>query len=178
MEPVVRRATIDTVDPADLAAVAAQTFPLACPASVPPADIATFVATNLSAPRFAGYLADPHRTIFTAHDADRITGYAMLIAGEPDDPNVRRAVTARPTIELSKMYVVSIHHGTGTAAALMTAALDWAADGDARCVWLGVNRNNERAQQFYRKCGFAVEGERWFRLGDRAEHDYVMVRGL
>jgi ribosomal protein S18 acetylase RimI-like enzyme len=176
VEPVVRVATADSVDAVELAAVAARTFPLACPPSVASNDIASFIDAHLSHARFADYLADPQRLILTTNDDDRITGYAMLISGVSDDPDVQRAVKTRPAVELSKMYVLPAHHGSGVAAALMDAALSAAAGRGAQCVWLGVNKKNQRAQRFYRKNGFIVSGTRTFRLGDHTESDHVMVR--
>jgi len=176
VEPVARIATAGPVDAVELAAIAARTFPLACPPSVALDDIASFIDANLSDASFADYLADPQRLIITAKDDDRITGYAMLISGVSDDPDVQRAVHIRPAVELSKMYVLPAHHGSGVAAALMDAALSAAADRGAGCVWLGVNDKNQRAQQFYSKHGFTVSGNRSFQLGDHTESDYVMVR--
>jgi ribosomal protein S18 acetylase RimI-like enzyme len=178
VEPVVAIATADSVDAAELAAVAARTFPLACPPSVALADIAAFIDANLSDARFAEFLADPQRRILTAADHGRIIGYAMLISGVSDDPEVQRAVDIRPAAEISKMYVLADHHGSGVATALMDAALAACGEWEADCVWLGVNQKNERAQQFYRRCGFTVSGTRSFRLGDHTESDYVMVRPL
>ena len=185
MEPIaagpllaVRIATADSVDIAELAGVAARTFPLACPPSVTPANIAAFVDANLSAARFAEYLSDPQRLILTASQDGRIVGYAMLIRGIGDDPDVQRAVRARPAVELSKMYVLPDNHGSGVSTALMDAALAAAADWGGGCVWLGVNQKNIRAQRFYKKCGFTVNGTRTFQLGGRTESDYVMVRPL
>jgi ribosomal protein S18 acetylase RimI-like enzyme len=176
VEPVARIATADSVDAVELAAVAARTFPLACPPSAALNDIASFIDANLSDARFADYLADPQRLIITTSDADRITGYAMLISGVSDDPDVQRAVLIRPAVELSKMYVLPAYHGSGVAAALMNAALTAASGRGAECVWLGVNRKNQRAQQFYKKHGFTVSGNRSFQLGGHTESDYVMVR--
>jgi ribosomal protein S18 acetylase RimI-like enzyme len=176
VEPVARIATADTGDAVELAAVAARTFPLACPPSVALADVAAFIDANLSDARFAEYLADPQRLIFTASHEGRIIGYAMLISGVSDDPEVQRAVRIRPAAELSKMYVLSAHHGSGVATSLMDASLTAATDWHVDCLWLGVNQKNQRAQQFYKRCGFTVTGTRTFRLGARDEDDFVMVR--
>lgn len=165
-------------DLTDLADVAAATFPLACPPSATAANIAAFIDENLSRARFAEYLADAGRPVLVAREAGRITGYTMLIDGVPDDDAVARAVTVRPAVEVSKLYVLPDGHGAGVSAALMTAALRCAADRGAACAWLGVNQENQRAQRFYRKQGFTVSGTKTFRLGDRLEHDYVMVRSL
>lgn len=172
----VRVATSDSVDTEELAVVAARTFPLACPPSVTPENIASFIDANLSAVRFAEYLTDPKRLILTAQQNDRIVGYAMLVRGVTDDADVQRAVSVRPAVELSKMYVLPDDHGQGVSTALMDAALAAATDWGASCVWLGVNQQNQRAQRFYAKHGFTVNGTRRFRLGAGVENDYVMVR--
>ncbi len=82
----------------------------------------------------------------------------------------------RPAVELSKMYVLPDGHGQGVSTALMDAVLAAAADWGASCVWLGVNQQNQRAQRFYAKHGFTVNGTRRFQLGAGVENDYVMVR--
>lgn len=177
----VHLAATDTVDTAELAAVAAQTFPLACPPSMAPENIAAFVDTNLSAARFAEYLRDPQRAVFTAQHDGRIVGYAMLVRDVTDDADVQRALGIREfstAAELSKMYVLPEYHGTGAASALMDRALTAAGQWEAGCVWLGVNQKNQRAQGFYGKSGFAVRGTRTFRVGARREDDFVMVREL
>ncbi len=171
-------ARADSVDLAELADLAARTFPLACPPSVTATNVASFVDANLSRARFAEYLADPERVVLTASLDGQIVGYAMLIGGVGDDPDVHRVVRIHPAAELSKMYVMADQHGSGVSTALMDAALLAAREWDAGCVWLGVNQKNARAQRFYEKSGFTVIGTRSFRLGDHTEHDYVMVRLL
>lgn len=159
----------------ELAAVAAATFPLACPPSVTPDNVAAFIADNLSEERFGEYLTDPNRIVLVAREGS-ISGYAMLIHGVPDDDAVQRAVPVRPALELSKIYVLPGHHGAGVAQALMSAVLDAAARSGARYLWLGVNQENQRAQRFYAKNGFTVSGTKTFRLGTHIENDYVMAR--
>ncbi|BBY08150.1 N-acetyltransferase [Mycobacterium noviomagense] len=177
MEPVeVRVAAAESVDIDQLAALAACTFPLACPPSVTAENIASFVDAHLSVARFAEYLADPQRVILVAAHGNRLVGYAMLVSGVGDDADVQRAVSIRPAVELSKMYVLPDSHGMGVSTALIAAAIDAAAESGADCIWLGVNQQNQRAQRFYRKHGFSVTGTRTFQLGTRRENDYVMVR--
>ncbi len=178
LTPAVQIATTDSVDTEELASVAARTFPLACPPSIPADDIVSFIDTHLSATRFAKYLADPQRAILTARLGGRIIGYAMLIRGVADDTDVQRAVEVRPAAELSKMYLLPDYHGAGASTALMAATLATGADWQVRCLWLGVNQRNERAQRFYLKSGFKVNGTRTFQVGARREADFVMVREL
>lgn len=163
-------------DAAELAAVAAATFPLACPPSSSPDNVASFISSNLSTQRFTDYLDATDRTVFAARNANRILGYAIVIHGVGDDPDVSAAVTTRPAMELSKLYVLPDCHGSGVAQALMDASIAAALGVDANCLWLGVNQKNERAQRFYRKNGFVVAGTKSFRVGTHIENDFVMVR--
>lgn len=167
-----------TADIEAVADVASRTFPLACPPSTTADNIAAFIAANLTAEKFSGYLADPDRVVLVARQADTIVGYAMLIRGLPDDPDVTQAVTTLPTMELSKIYVLPSSHGGAVSAALMTAALEHAADTGTQSMWLGVNEENKRAQRFYAKHGFAIAGTKSFRLGAGVEHDFVLTRTL
>jgi ribosomal protein S18 acetylase RimI-like enzyme len=174
----VQIAAPDAADIEELADVAARTFPLACPPSATPDNIVAFIEENLSKTRFGSYLADPDRVVLTARDGTRMVGYVMLIRGVIDEPDVARAVTLRPAVELSKLYVLPDRHGAGVSAALMTAALTRAEELDAKSVWLGVNQENQRAQRFYTRHGFSISGTKTFQLGARVENDYVMVRPI
>jgi diamine N-acetyltransferase len=172
----VRRAT--PADAATLTQVAAATFALACPPSVTQESIDAFVAEVLSQDRFEDYLADDVRDVFLSEDDGAATGYAMVVHGEPTDPDVRAVLTARPTAELSKIYVMPGHHGAGTSRLLMAAAVDAARTRGAAGVWLGVNQLNERAQKFYAKTGFTRVGTKRFLVGARYEADFVFERVL
>ncbi len=166
-------------DLTELVDVAAETFPLACPPSVGRENVADFIAANLSYQRFSEYLADPARAVLVARDPQRILGYAILIHGTVDDSDgaaVDRVIPFRPTVELSKLYVVGGQHGTGVSSALMETAIERATAAGAGGMWLGVNQKNERAQRFYLKHGFTITGTRTFQLGAHVEADFVMVR--
>lgn len=172
----VRRAT--GADAEGLAALAAITFPLACPPHTTDAAKAAFIAANLSATNFAAYLADPARALFVAEADGALLGYTMLVAGEPADADVAAAITLRPAVELSKCYVHPDAHGGGIASALMAASVEQARSTGAAGMWLGVNQENARAQAFYGKHGFARIGVKRFLVGDRYEDDFVFERML
>ncbi len=80
--------TAAAADLPELADVAAQTFPLACPPSVTPENVAAFIDENLTQAHFADYLTDPDRLVLLARQDGRMIGYAMLIRGVPDDDDV------------------------------------------------------------------------------------------
>lgn len=165
-------------DAAELARVAAVTFPLACPPHTTDAAKAHFVATTLTESHFAGYLADPTRELFVAEADGRVLGYTMLVVAEPTDPDVAAAITVHPTAELSKCYLLPDAHGTGLAAGLVAATVEAARARGAAAVWLGVNQENARANRFYEKNGFLTVGTKRFLVGDRYEDDFVRERVL
>lgn len=177
---VIRSAT--AADLEALAALAAETFPLACPPHTTAESIADFVERHFRPEHFAAYLADPARRLVVAERAGSapgaLVGYSMLIGGEPGDADAATAVAARPAIELSKFYTRAGEHGGGIAAPLMAATLDAARAAGAVACWLGVNEENPRAIRFYEKQGFAKAGRKHFTLGGRVENDWVLVQPL
>ncbi|EME17559.1 GNAT family N-acetyltransferase [Rhodococcus triatomae] len=171
-------AVAEPSDAAELAAVAAVTFPLACPPSVTADDVADFLRTVLSEDSFTAYLTAGDRTVLKAVGDGTVVGYAMLVDGVADDADVRAAVTVLPTVEVSKLYVLPDHHGEGVSHLLMDSAVAHARASGAAGLWLGVNQENARAQRFYAKQGFAKAGTKRFRVGGQLHHDFVMERKL
>lgn len=162
-----------------LAALAAATFPLACPPTVDPADIAAFAATELSADRLTAHLAASDTTVLLARSGDEEPlGYALLFHRPPADPAIARQVPYSPGVEVSKFYLLPAAHGTGAATAMMNAVLAVARGRGAAGVWLGVNQENVRAQRFYAKVGFSPIGTKTFRLGERTHDDFILGRAV
>jgi len=192
-------------DAETIAGVAATTFPLACPPGAGSEDIAAFVEETLSAENFSEYLTDPRRIVLKACVDDEIVGYLMAVdpasettvdpasensvdpasqnSVDPASQNsdayaVPDVVTARPAIEISKLYVLPGHHGAGVSAALMDAIVERAAERRRAGLWLGVNQENTRARRFYQKHGFEVVGTRTFVVGSQTHDDFLMQRVL
>ncbi|MFT3662575.1 MAG: GNAT family N-acetyltransferase [Gordonia sp. (in: high G+C Gram-positive bacteria)] len=188
--PVVVETVTDPVLADEIAAVAAVTFPLACPPHSTADDIAAHIAGTLSSAHFAAWITDPGHDVLVARDgADGpVLGYALLVHGPPTDDDVRALVPAEHVAEVSKMYVLPDHHGLGSGPErgadarpshlLMEAALRRARDRGARTAWLGVNQENRRALRYYGKVGFTRAGIKTFDMNGTVEQDYVMVREL
>ncbi|WP_374456734.1 N-acetyltransferase family protein [Nocardioides sp.] len=173
MYVTVRRAAHEDAD--GLSRLAALTFPLACTPQTPADFLADHVARHLDAASFRRHLSEPSTVVLLAQQGagrDPV-GYAMLLAGEPADPDVAAAITVRPTIALERCYVHPDHHGTGVARELMAATLDEARRTGARGVWLGVSEQNARANAFYARHGFEVVGRKRFHIGETWEDDNV-----
>ncbi|MFW0784840.1 N-acetyltransferase [Gordonia sp. CPCC 206044] len=168
----------------DVAEVAAATFPLACPPHSTPEDIAGFIRDNLAPSNFARYILRAESDVLVARDVvgGPIIGYCLVKHDAPTHPDVAAVITDRPVSEVSKMYVVPDHHARGRSVApsraLMDAAIECARANASVVVWLGVNQENERAQRFYTKMGFARVGVKTFDLNGSVEHDYVFAQRL
>ncbi|MEV4345768.1 GNAT family N-acetyltransferase [Actinoplanes sp. NPDC049596] len=176
MSITTRRATVS--DAELLHDLADRTFQLACPPGTKAEDIEAFVATNLSTESFRGYLADPGRIILLVASEDVPIGYSMLVSGKIENEDVAAVVDEKVSIELSKFYLLADRHGSGAAAALMTATLAEAAATGASFCWLGVNQQNQRAAKFYAKHGFEVIGVKRFLVGAEWHDDYIRRRAL
>lgn len=158
--------------------LAIATFPLACPPGTTQENIDQFCATKLSPKSFEAYLTDPRIQIWFASYEDELVGYVMSVSGEPDDPVIAEAISTRPTVEISKIYVRANAHGSGIAQQLMSVAVENARAEGAQSVWLGVNQQNERANTFYERNGFLVVGARRFQVGESLEEDFVREKVL
>lgn len=103
--------------------------------------------------------------------ADEAVG---LIGGFRNDEDGHHA-----DIDLVSMWVAPSHRGTGVAAALVEAVLDWARDdAAAEIVGLWVTRGNDRAQRFYERLGFVETGDVQPLPSDPCRDEVRMVFGL
>ncbi|WP_284252637.1 GNAT family N-acetyltransferase [Litorihabitans aurantiacus] len=143
-------------------------------------DIRAHVAAHLSTEAFARHLADADVTIVLACDVGDVPlGYALVRTGASaaaDDGAPAGAGDA--PAELSKCYVLPRAQGAGVARALVAAVVERASRDGADHLWLGVNGRNAGAAAFYARAGFAVVGERTYRVGEVDHRDHVMVRPL
>ncbi len=158
-----------------LAALAGETFPLACPPELPQADIAAFISDHLNPERFREYLAAPDHVVLVTDDLD---GYVLMMLGDDYAPEPEYGVRGRPAACLSKCYVRDGRHGDGVAAALIAEAKRRARNLGAASIWLSTNQGNARACRFYVKQGFAQVGTKTMRVGTQLCDDFVFEASL
>ncbi len=157
-----------------LAALAAETFPMACPPEITDEDIAAFVEANLSPERFRSHLDAPLHAVLVHESDGGLDGYLLMMAGDDFLPDPAFGVTHLPTAYLSKCYVrLDSHGGTVSAALLDEAKRVATADLHAASIWLNTNQGNARACRFYEKHGFVRVGVKTMPVGDQICDDYV-----
>lgn len=164
----IRPATAEDADA--LAMVAQATFLEAYAGLVSGADMIAHAASQNSASAMRDAIASGAQVWLAEAEGTRAPiGFAVLVpstlpGAEPGD------------IELKRIYVLDRCQGTGLAAALLKTVV--AASQGQRRLTLGVNRDNEKAQGFYRKNGFAIAGTRTFTVGTTTFDDYIYARPL
>jgi len=170
-QQLIRRATEN--DAALLADLGAKTFSDTFASQNTPEDMAAYLAASFGPELQRAELADP-RNIFLIVESDgSAIGYAHLRAGEPP-----ACVSGPGAIELSRLYVSAAFQGSGAGARLMEACLTEARQAGYQTMWLGVWKQNVRAQAFYQRWNFSVVGEHVFQLGADRQMDWLMERSL
>jgi diamine N-acetyltransferase len=168
---VIRPATSE--DAEALTALAEKTFRDAFAADNDPGDMDEYCRNSFSPAIQRQQIADPLIVTLVAIDPQgHMAAFAQLRPGSPAHGR------APDPVELWRFYVDAAYHGRGLAQQLMDATLDAAAQRGARTIWLGVWEHNGRAQNFYRKSGFADIGSHSFTLGSDPQTDRLMARSI
>ncbi|MDO5034176.1 MAG: tRNA (guanosine(37)-N1)-methyltransferase TrmD [Actinomycetaceae bacterium] len=175
----IRRATLN--DAVQIAQVAAETFPDACPYYVPVEAQKEHIERWLSVEEITKWLQSPDHRVMVAEIEGRIVAYTLVILySEGDYPgDVPAEVIAPAPTYLSKVYTLSAWRGTGLSGGILEAAIEDAkpfAKGSQ--VVLGTAVQNKRARRFYRRHGFETAGRRVFMVGGIRNEDVVMTREL
>jgi ribosomal protein S18 acetylase RimI-like enzyme len=132
----------------------------------PPADLATYLTESYGSEIQRDEINDPELRYRLALRDGEIVGYCMMgVLSMPVDD--------AEGVELHRLYVDGSVKGAGVAAALMDDAIAWAKARGARAIYLSVWENNERAQRFYRRFGFADFSEWDFMVGETADRDLI-----
>ena len=112
-------------------------------------------------------------TFLIAFAADKVVGYAKLRRDRSYDEFKNETA-----IEIERIYVRIDWQGLKAGKALMDKCLEIALNEKFYWIWLGVNIDNLKAIDFYKKYGFEIFGEKSFQLGEANDTDYLMKRSL
>jgi GNAT superfamily N-acetyltransferase len=140
---------------------------------MPEADIAAYLTNTFTQEQLSTELRDVNTTFLTASIQNKPAGYAKLQAGQVPD-----CITAKPAIELVRLYALKQWWGHGVGAALMQQCLEVARQQGYVTIWLSSWKLNDRANAFYRKWKFKAVGEQPFVVGSDIQEDFVMARLL
>jgi ribosomal protein S18 acetylase RimI-like enzyme len=108
-----------------------------------------------------------------AFDDNEVAGYARLRQN-----NIPPGLGTSNAIEIARIYAATSQIGKGVGKALMQKCIEIALEEGKEVVWLGVWEKNERAIQFYQKCGFQKFAQHEFILGNDVQQDWLMMKHL
>jgi ribosomal protein S18 acetylase RimI-like enzyme len=160
-------------DAGPLAGFAARIFEETFGSANHPGDMALHLSTAYGLAQQTQELSDPAIGTLLLEIDGALAGYAQIREGKAPD-----CVLGPDPIEVQRFYVDRGWQGRGLAQELMNAVREAAAARGGRTLWLGVWERNERAQAFYRKCGFTDVGSQPFMLGRDRQTDRIMSRAL
>jgi ribosomal protein S18 acetylase RimI-like enzyme len=173
-EATLRIRTATVADATALAEFGARTFFETFVADNTPENMSQHLASAWHPSLQLAEIQDPQLdTLLAENGAGSLAGFAQVYAGPVPD-----CVSGEKPVELKRFYIDKPWQGRGLARDLMTAVERAAQARGARELWLGVWERNERAQAFYRKCGFRTVGKKIFVVGTDPQTDHVMVRAL
>ncbi|PTT75894.1 GNAT family N-acetyltransferase [Pelomonas sp. HMWF004] len=164
--PLIRHATAE--DAAPLAAFAAQAFTDTYRDLDDAQEIADYVAEHFQPGVVAGVIQDAACTTMLMTLGDQLAGYAILRDAPPPS-----CVTGPGPLQLWRLYL-----GQGLGARLMAEVNAEARQRGARTLWLGVYDRNQRAVEFYGRCGFVQVGNKEFLFGGRLYIDPIYAATL
>jgi diamine N-acetyltransferase len=114
-------------------------------------------------------LADAGNTFLLEYYNNELIGYVKLRTDRTYDEFKNESA-----IEIERIYVKHQYHGMKAGKALMDMSIDIAKKGNYAWLWLGVNDENNKAIDFYKKYGFTIFGTKTFKLGTAVDEDYLM----
>jgi ribosomal protein S18 acetylase RimI-like enzyme len=82
------------------------------------------------------------------------------------------------SMELERIYVLKKFQDKKIGKALMDQSLNIANKGSYEMIWLGVNQENFKAIDFYKRYGFEIFGTKQFILGTAIDEDFLMKKNL
>jgi diamine N-acetyltransferase len=142
----------------------------------PPADLAAFFNSYMSADIFAKYIASADQDVHIARDeSGAIQGF---MRSGPVTLPLPAGHDANSGLELHQLYLAPQAKGTGLAQNFMALLFDRAETEGAQALYLSVYCENIRAQRFYAKYGFAEIGSNPFWVGNVCDDDRIWMRAI
>ena len=110
-------------------------------------------------------------TFLLAFANDELAGYAKLRNDRSHDQ-----LKETKSLEMERIYVLKKFQDKHIGKALMDESIRLADAGNYEWIWLGVNQENFKAVEFYKRYGFEVFGTKQFVLGTAIDEDFLMKR--
>jgi len=110
---------------------------------------------------------------FGVFDNNNPAGYTKLRTSENPEE-----LAGKKHIELERIYALKKYQRMGLGYKMIGHCIEFASENNYEVLWLGVWKQNEKAFQFYKRCGFEIFGEHIFTLGSDEQIDWLMKKEL
>nr|WP_271079610.1 GNAT family N-acetyltransferase [Aurantiacibacter sp. MUD61] len=135
-----------------------------------PADLNAFLEEVYSVEAVAGEIADPQLTHRLAADvAGTLLGFIKL----KDPSGYTEYTDAEKSIALQQLYCAPDRTGEGIGGALTDWALAEARSRGCDAMQLSVYSDNDGAQRFYQRYGFAKIADIYFMVGNHRDDEFL-----
>ena len=142
---------------------------------MPSADLETYLADAYAISAIESDIRNPLMHVIVAtSSSDTVIGFAQLTEGTTD-PCLSEL---SDYVELQRLYVDPIYHGSGVGKALMQQMEQMAIEKGNSAMWLGVWEGNFVAQKVYEKIGYEKVGEHEFKMGKCIQIDWIMSKDI
>jgi len=132
-------------------------------------DMLEYMKTAFDPVKIKKDLEDEVNTFLIAYCDGVLTGYTKL-RRDRSYPELE----GRSALEIERIYVYKSWQDKKVGKAMMDACIQMARDENTYWLWLGVNMDNVKAIDFYKRYGFTIFGEKEFQLGQAMDKDYLM----
>jgi ribosomal protein S18 acetylase RimI-like enzyme len=156
-----------------IADLSRQTFYETFAAQNTTSDMEKFMNEQFTREKLIAEVNEPWLMFFLAFMGEEPVGYVKLRDGV-----VPSELVDQSCIEIARIYSVRYMIGKGAGKKLMQTSIDIATQRKKETLWLAVWKENQRAIDFYRRCGFEIFGEQEFILGDDVQKDWMMKKIL
>jgi ribosomal protein S18 acetylase RimI-like enzyme len=132
-----------------------------------------YLKKNFSTERLNIELLDKNAEFYFAKLEDTVIGYLKI--------SIKKShveIKDKKTLEIERIYVLNEFHGKKVGQMLCEKAIEISKDKQVDYVWLGVWEENPKAIRFYEKNGFTQFDTHIFKLGNDAQTDLLMKRGI
>jgi diamine N-acetyltransferase len=156
-----------------VARLSRQTFESSFASSNTPEDMALFLNTQFTEACILAETTQPGYQFYLAWLNNEAIAYLKLTTHLNGHPEI---AGTKPTLEISRIYVLSNAIGNGIGQQLMDFTIAQAKAENFDSICLGVWEKNEKAIRFYRRNGFVQVGTHPFLLGTDLQTDWLMAR--
>ncbi len=133
-------------------------------------DLSAFLQKSHSVAAYETLLADPAWAVWIVGGDSGPFGYS--VAGPCTLPVPDMPESAG---ELSRLYLLKEHQGSGVGGRLLNATLDWLYE-HFEHVYLSVYAENYGAQRLYARHGFEKVCDYFYMVGEHADPEWIMGR--